>query len=190
MDRHFLRDRRAHRRANDMSALYAERVQQTDHIGRHITQTVGRLDGLPRQCIFQELRQRRRRPVDLRGFTDIAIVEANNEKAALCERGAESVIPEDHVRPEAHDQKERQRVEIAERVVAKLDPIRLRELFRRMGKSCLASASSPKSRQTKARSGRAFEYSHTTFADYAARGKTLARFSRALVAPSATRSLT
>src|SRR5436309_843207 len=174
MDRQLLRDRGTHGGADHVRAFDADGIEQADRVGRHVMQSVGRLDRLPDKRIFQELRQRRRLAIHLSRFADVAIVEADDVESALRQSRAKPLIPQDHLRAKAHDEEEWPVVAITERVVAKFDAVRLHDLFRGMSdflRQCIGQARSSQAyKQTKARARRAFEYSGTTFADYAARG--------------------
>ena len=189
VDRQFLHDCGAHRCADNMRALDAARIKQPDSVRCHVAQIVRRLDQLAEQLLFDQLRQRRRDTVDFRRLADIPVIEADNEKPTLGQRRTERLVPEQHLRAKTHDQKKRRGMLVPESLITEFDPIRLGELLRglhggfgRQARSCRQTNESPLTR--------AFEDFRTSVADYAARGKALARFSRALVAPSVTRSLT
>ena len=63
-------------------------------------------------------------------MADVAIVEADDTEAACGELLAELVVPQHHLRAQAHDQEQRLGVRRAENVVANLDAIGLGELRR------------------------------------------------------------
>ena len=109
-----------------MRALDAERVKQTDDVVRQIGQGVRNpfsdADQVGRHDEFDI-----RRPVlvELGRQTDITIVEADDPIATGRESRAESVVPGDHLRRQAHNQHQRRRLGIAKRVVAQLDAVAL-----------------------------------------------------------------
>ena len=96
-----------------------EHVHQADRVARHVLEQIGRGDlaGLP----ATPCQVGRRRPVDLGRLADVAIVEADDPKAARGERRAEIVLPDDHLRAEAHDQQQRRIARAAEGLVANLE---------------------------------------------------------------------
>ena len=69
----------------------------------------------------------------MRGLADVAIVEANDTKAARGELAAEIIIPMDHLGAEPHDQQQRFRGRIAENFVADVDAVGASDLWRLMG---------------------------------------------------------
>ena len=77
----------------------------------------------------------------LRGFADVAVVEADDAKAARGELAAEIVIPMDHLGAEPHDQQQRFRGRVAENFVANVDAVGAGDLWRLMGEHrvCLPS---------------------------------------------------
>jgi hypothetical protein len=60
---------------------------------------------------------------DFRGLADVAIVEADDVEAPCGQRGAEIVVPLDHVRAEAHDEEGGGIGRTSERLVAELDAV-------------------------------------------------------------------
>jgi hypothetical protein len=62
-------------------------------------------------------------------------VIADDEEAAPGELLAEVIPPGDHLRPEAHDQQQRRVGAVAERLVAELDPVDVRELLAHLRRS-------------------------------------------------------
>jgi hypothetical protein len=78
----------------------------------------------------------------VRGFADVAVVKADDAKAARSELPAEIVIPMDHLGAEAHDQEQRFRGWIAENFVADVDAVGASDLWRLMGEHrvCLPSS--------------------------------------------------
>ena len=70
----------------------------------------------------------------VRGFADVAVVEADDAKAARGELAAEIVVPMDHLGAEPHDQQQRFRGRIAEDFVADVDAVGAGDLWRLMGK--------------------------------------------------------
>ena len=77
----------------------------------------------------------------MRGFADVAVVEADDAKAARGELAAEIVVPVDHLGAEAHDQQQRFRGRVAENLVADVDAVGASDLWRLMGEHrvCLPS---------------------------------------------------
>ena len=125
LDRHGLRDHPTHRGADDVSPLDAERVEQADDVGRHVAQRI-------RWCRHHLPGQRRghRRAdvgdaelLEMPGQAAVAIVEADDVEAAPHEVAAEVVLPEDHLRAETHDQRERRFGGIAEGLVFDRDTV-------------------------------------------------------------------
>ena len=69
----------------------------------------------------------------MRGLADVAVVEADDAKAACGELAAEIIIPMDHLGAEPHDQQQRFRGRIAENFVADVDAVGASDLWRLMG---------------------------------------------------------
>ena len=61
--------------------------------------------------------------VDLARQTDVLVVEPDHAVAARRQRRAELIVPEDHLRTQPHDEKERTRVDGAEDLVLGLDAV-------------------------------------------------------------------
>ena len=98
-DRRRLGDHPAHRRADQVSAVESEGVEQPDGVGGHVRQPVGR-----RRRVAEQRRAHighgRIRQVGRQA--DVAVVEADHVQATGRERGAEPVRPAEHLRAEAH----------------------------------------------------------------------------------------
>ena len=69
----------------------------------------------------------------LGGFADVAVVEADDAKAARGELAAEIVVPMDHLGAEPHDQQQRLGIGVAEDLVANVDAVGAGDLRRLMG---------------------------------------------------------
>ena len=69
----------------------------------------------------------------LAGFADVAVVEADDAKAARGKLAAEIVVPMDHLGAEPHDQQQRFRAGVAEDLVADVDAVGAGDLRRLMG---------------------------------------------------------
>ena len=69
----------------------------------------------------------------LAGFADVAVVEADDAKAARGELAAELVVPQDHLGAEPHDQQQRLGAGVAEDLVANVDAVGAGDLRRLMG---------------------------------------------------------
>src|SRR5439155_19764779 len=60
---------------------------------------------------------------EVTGQAAVAIVEAHDVKAAAGDLAAELVLPEDHLRAQAHDQQQRRMLRVAERLVLDADAV-------------------------------------------------------------------
>ncbi len=120
----FLRDHAAHGGAGDVRAIDVQVVEQGGGVSRHVAQLVGRGDRLALHLLHGQGGE-----VDRDGFAqvggaaDVAVVEADNVEAAHREPGAEIVVPQNHLRAEAHNEQQRRRLRVAERVVAEGDAV-------------------------------------------------------------------
>ncbi len=117
-----------------MRLFDSEMIEQSDRIGGHVAQRIGRIDLLALHLLLDEVGEiDLHGDIDARGAADVAIVEAHDVKAARGDLLAEAVVPQDHLRAEAHDEQHCRLGPVAERAVAKLHAVGGRELFRRMG---------------------------------------------------------
>ena len=120
VDGHELGDHPAHRHADDVRGRQLEVVQQADRVLRHVVQRVCRALGAAPQQLPPRGDDR---AAQVRGAPDVAIVEADDEEAARGELLAELLVPEQHLRRQAHDEQQRRGVRRAEGLVAELDAV-------------------------------------------------------------------
>ena len=107
-----------------MRRVDAERVEQADHVARHVAEGVGRADRLARQMGLQQLwHVGHAQAFEAGGQSDVTVVEADDAKPARRQRDAELVVPGDHLRRQAHDQHQRRRLRVAKGVVGEFDAV-------------------------------------------------------------------
>ena len=94
-----------------------ELAQQPGRVARHVGEGVEHRVDLARD----QLARGRRPSLDPGGPPDVAIVEADDLKAAPGERGAELIGPADHLGGQPHDQQHRRIGGVAEPLVAQGD---------------------------------------------------------------------
>jgi hypothetical protein len=117
-----------------MRGLDAEHVHQANRILGHVDQLVGRGDRDLQEPQLQEFERGEALAAgQMRGFSDVAVVEADHAEAARGELAAEFVVPVDHLGAEPHDQQQRFRGRIAENFVANVDAVGAGDLRRLMG---------------------------------------------------------
>ncbi len=115
-----------------MRARNSETIEQRDRVRRHVAQRIGRDDLLAAHLLHDEIGEiDLHRHVDSRRAADVAIVESNHAIAARRKPLAERIVPQNHLGAQAHDQQDRRRAAVAERLVAELLPIAVGEQFRR-----------------------------------------------------------
>ena len=102
-----------------MSRSHVERLEQPDGVVGHVVYRVRP----PRPACQDGERRGRSQLRKVAGQPRIAVVEANDEIALIGERLAQLVRPGDHLRSEAHDEKERRIRGIAECLKGNLNPI-------------------------------------------------------------------
>ncbi len=106
-----LRDHPAHRRPDDMGLGDAERVHQPDRVARHVVQGIGRPDRQVKEGARHHGRRRERAGRRHAGRkADVAVVEADDAKAARGEPFAERFGPRHQLHAEAHDEQDDRRV--------------------------------------------------------------------------------
>jgi hypothetical protein len=104
-DRDFPRDHAAHGGADEMSGLDAEPIHKADCIFGHVDQLVGCGDGNSEKAQLQEFQWPQRLAADqFARLADVAVVEADDAKAARGELPAEFVTLVGHLGAEPHDQ--------------------------------------------------------------------------------------
>ena len=119
------------------AALDPQVVEQPDAVARHVLERVA---GGP-LVAPQELEHRRHGAVHPLRPADVAVVEADHVEAAVGQRGAQVLVPAEHLRGEAHRQQHRGRLGVAERLVAELDVVvDGAELFRHGPKDVTAAS--------------------------------------------------
>ena len=91
--------------------------QEAGRVLRHVGERVARGALAPAEQLEEGWRPGR----DVRRLADVAVVEADDVKAAAGQLAAEVVRPRDHLRGQAHHQKGGRLGGIAERLVAELD---------------------------------------------------------------------
>ncbi|MCY1225217.1 hypothetical protein D9M72_374070 [compost metagenome] len=125
--RDLLADGAAHRGADDVGAIDAQRIEQADRIVGHVGQRVRHLARAHRhagQCLPEQLGHvGNTRGAQARGLSDVAVVEADDAVAATGQAFAEGFVPRNHLRAQAHDEQQRWRRRIAEAVVGQLDAV-------------------------------------------------------------------
>ena len=95
-------------------------IDEPDHIVGHVADRVRR-----RPAPHHDVGKARRREVPQVGrFTYVPVVEPDDEKTAPGQGLAQLVRPGDHLRRQAHDQHDRLRARVTERLVRQLDAIR------------------------------------------------------------------
>ncbi len=117
-----------------MRRLDAERIHQADRVLRHVAQLVGRGDRDLQEAQLEQFdRGQALAAGEVAGLADVAVVEADDAKAARGELPAEIVVPQDHLGAEPHDQQHRLRIGVAEDLVTKVDAVGAGDLRRLMG---------------------------------------------------------
>ena len=117
-----------------MRRLDAERVHQPDGVLRHVAQLVGGCDRNFQKSQLEKLGKGNAASAGkMARLADVAIVEADDAKAAARELPAEIVLPMDHLGAQPHDQQHRLRTGIAEDIVAEVDAVGADDLRRLMG---------------------------------------------------------
>ncbi len=111
-----------------MRGLDRQGVQQSGGVVGHVAQRIGDVDRIALH-LPREHRQHIGDPMlgELGRQPDVAIVEPDDPVTARRELRAKLLVPGDHLRGEPHDQHQRRGIAVAERVVAKLDAVRLRQ---------------------------------------------------------------
>jgi hypothetical protein len=118
LDRERLADHPAHRGADDVGGLDLEVAHQLERVGRHVGEAVLTLGHPPQPQLSG---RRDTLVVEVGRAPDVAVVEADDVKAALGELLAELLVPPDHLGREAHDQEQRRVRAVAELLIAEGD---------------------------------------------------------------------
>ena len=101
LDRHRLGDHPAHRRADQVCAVEAERAHQPDGVAGHVGQRVGRRGGIAAE---DRAEIGRRRIGEVAREPDVPVVEADDVHAPPNQGVAEPIRPPEHLRGQAYQQ--------------------------------------------------------------------------------------
>ncbi len=113
--REHLRDHPAHRRADDVRAPDAQRIEDPGGVLRHVVQRVRRVDRQAHQrAHHRDLRAVPARAARATGAAGIAVVEADDAQAVLDEALDELVGPRGGRHRKSHDQQHRRSGRVAE----------------------------------------------------------------------------
>ena len=124
--RHKLGDHAAHRRADDMGPLDAERVEKPDRVPGHVIEVVGHVRSLTAKARRGHLLEvGNRRPIEMGRQPGIAVVEPDHLEAPLHEQPAERLAPSDHLHAEPGNQQQRLARSRPEGVVFDGDAVRV-----------------------------------------------------------------
>jgi hypothetical protein len=119
LQRDGLRDEPAHRRPDQVHLSQPKAVEEPGHVRGHVADRVRR-----RPAPYEDVGQARGREVPQVGrFADVPVVEPDDEQAAPGQALAQLVRPGDHLGRQAHDQHDRRRARVAERLIRQLDAV-------------------------------------------------------------------